>query len=510
MSTERFGSRFAFLAASIGMAVGAGNIWRFPRVAAEWGGGTFVIACVLINLVWAVPLLMAESFMGSKSRLGTVGAFRDFVGRRFAWMGGFMTLVTLGIAFYYSVVCGWALRYFVHSLTGAFADPALDTQATWDSFTASPAQTIGFHLLAIALIGVIVARGLKGGFESVLKIALPALFVIMAILAVRALMLPGAADGVATMFAVDGTDFLDVRVWLEAASQVAFSTGAGFGLYLTYSVYSRRSENAAGNALIVAGGNYLVSLFAGVAVLGTLYALGSAAAAEEAVAGGNEGLAFIYFARLFPEMSGGVFFSVLFFLALAMAALSSLIAFVELAARNLMDMGVRRPVAVGSVVAASALAGIPSAVDLDFLANQDFVWGIGLLVSGIMVAVAMLRYGLGRARAEILGSAPSGVRAWWTVSIVGAPLLLAVLLGFWVYLSVAVYAPDTWWNPFDPFSLATMLGQWALALAVVLALNGFLARRIKAGPMSGAPEPGETTDASAARAGSVPEPESDR
>jgi neurotransmitter:Na+ symporter, NSS family len=173
MSTERFGSRFAFLAAAIGMAVGAGNIWRFPRVAAEWGGGTFLIVCVLVALVWAVPLLMAESYMGSKSRLGTIGAFRDFAGRRFTWMGGFVTFVTLGITFYYAVVCGWALRYFLHSLTGAFADPAMDTQAVWDGFTSSPAQTITFHVLAILLIGVIVARGLKGGFESVLKVALP-------------------------------------------------------------------------------------------------------------------------------------------------------------------------------------------------------------------------------------------------------------------------------------------------------------------------------------------------
>ncbi|MDA2804183.1 sodium-dependent transporter [Nocardiopsis suaedae] len=504
MSTERFGSRFTFLVASIGMAVGAGNIWRFPRVAAEWGGGTFVIACILINLVWAVPLLMAESYMGSKSRLGTIGAFREFVGRRFAWMGGFMTLVTLGIAFYYSVICGWALRYFVHALTGAFGDPALDTQATWDSFTASPVQTIGFHLVAIALVGAIVARGLKGGFESVLKIALPALFVIMAILAVRAVMLPGAGEGVANMFAVDGADFLDVRVWLEAASQVAFSTGAGFGLYLTYSVYSRRNRNAVSNALTVAGGNFLVSLFAGVAVLGTLFALGSAAAADEAIAGGNQGLAFIYFARLFPEMTGGVAFSVLFFLALFMASVSTQIAFTELAARNLMDMGARRPVAVGAVVAVAAIGGVPSALNVDVLSNQDFVWGVGLLVSGLLIAVAMLKYGLGKARAELLGTGRSATGAWWTAAIGAAPVLLTVLLGFWVYLSVTEYAPDTWWNPFDPFSLATLLGQWAVALAIVLALNGFISRKTKAGPMSGAPE--EDPDAAGAHA----EAESDR
>lgn len=498
MSTERFGSRFAFLAAGIGMAVGAGNIWRFPRVVAEWGGGTFLIACVVMALIWAVPLLMAESFMGSKSRLGTIGAFRDFAGPRFAWMGGFMTAVSLGITFYYSVVCGWAVRYFFQSLTGAFADPALDTQAVWDNFTSNPAQTITFHVLAIVLIGIIVARGLKGGFESVLKVALPALFVILAILAVRAITLPGAGAGVSSLFAIDAADFLDARVWLEAATQIAFSTGAGFGLYLTYSVYSRKREKTAGNAFAVVGGDLVVAILAGVAVLGTLFALSSAADTEEAIAGSGEGLAFVYFARLFPEMPGGLVFSILFFFALALAALSTMIAFVELAARNLMDMGLRRPAAVGIVVATSAFAGIPSAANLDFLGNQDFVWGIGLLVSGLLVAVAMIRYGLGRARAEIAGATSTSVGTWWTVCIVAFPVLFTVLLGFWIYQAVAVFAPDTWWNPFDTFSLATMFGQWALALLVVLALNGFLARRTKAGPMSGAPE--EDQDATAARA----------
>jgi NSS family neurotransmitter:Na+ symporter len=97
---EVFASRFTFVAAAIGMAVGTGNIWRFPREAGLNGGGAFLIAPVVANLVWAIPILMAESFLGSRSRLGTIGAFRDFMGRRFAWIGGFMGFVTVGIMFY--------------------------------------------------------------------------------------------------------------------------------------------------------------------------------------------------------------------------------------------------------------------------------------------------------------------------------------------------------------------------------------------------------------------------
>jgi neurotransmitter:Na+ symporter, NSS family len=117
---EQFSNRFAFIAAAIGMAVGTGNVWRFPRDVGLGGGGTFIVAVVLANLVWAIPLLMAESLLGHRSRLGTIGAFRTFMGRKSAWMGGFMAVVTTGILFYYAVICGWAIRYFTYAVSGKF------------------------------------------------------------------------------------------------------------------------------------------------------------------------------------------------------------------------------------------------------------------------------------------------------------------------------------------------------------------------------------------------------
>src|SRR5919106_3590097 len=185
---EVFASRFTFVAAAIGMAVGTGNIWRFPREAGLNGGGAFLIALVVANLVWAIPILMSESLLGSRSRLGTVGAFRDFMGRRFAWMGGFMGFVTVGIMFYYSVVCGWSIRYFVYAITGRF-QPGTDTQGLWDGFTGTPWQTILFHAISIGLVGLIVYRGLKRGFEAILKYSIPFLFVLLVILALRAMTL---------------------------------------------------------------------------------------------------------------------------------------------------------------------------------------------------------------------------------------------------------------------------------------------------------------------------------
>lgn len=492
MAREVFGSRFAFVAAAIGMAVGTGNIWRFPRVAGEWGGGSFLIALVIANLVWAIPLLMAESLMGSKSRLGTVGAFRDFMGRKFSWMGAYMGFITIGIMFYYSVVCGWAIRYFVYAVTGTFTT-GTDTEGLWNNFTATPWQTILFHAIAIGIVGVIVYRGLKGGFERILSVTIPVLFVILAILVIRALTLPGAQEGLRHLFVPEWGRLGDAQVWLQAFSQMAFSTGAGWGLYLTYSVYMRRREDMALNATVLCSGNLLASLMAGTAVISTIFALRSQAFAEEALAAGNEGLAFIYFAALFGEMPGGRwFFAPLFFLALALAGVSSLIAMVELATRNVMDMGLTRHRAVGGVVVVAFFAGIPSALSLEFFSNQDFVWGVALLIGGLLAAVAMMKYGVERARAEIDADSDFRVLAWWSWCIRIFPVLFVLLLGWWFFQAVTVFAPDTWWNPLEPFSAATMVVQWAILFVILYALNNFLSRRVGSGPMTPAvgPAPG--------------------
>ncbi|MDS1271143.1 sodium-dependent transporter [Lipingzhangella sp. LS1_29] len=497
MSIERFGSRYALIAAAVAMAVGTGNIWRFPRVAAEYGSGTFLIVLVLAAVIFAVPLLMTESLLGSKSRLGTVGAFRDFMGQRFSWAGGFMGMVTIGIMFYYSVICGWALYYFAHSMTGTFADPNLDTEAMqsmWDGFTGTPWQTILFHLAAILLVGAIVVRGLKRGFEGLLKIALPVLFVILLVLMVRAVTLPGSGAGLAHLFTVRPEEFANPRVWLEAFTQVAFSTGAGWGLYLTYSVYSRKREDMAGNAAIITVGDLLAGLIAGVTVLCTLFALTTVAQAEEAL-GAEEGLAFIYFAGLFGEMPGGVVFAPLFFLAVALAGVSSLIAMVELATRNVMDLGATRQRAVVGVVIVTFIVGIPSAVSMDVFSNQDNVWGFGLLASGALACVAMWKYGIGRARAELDAVSPVRMGAWWAACTAILPVLIAGLFGWWMW-TLAMDPDIQAWNPLEPFSPASIAMQWGILLIILLVANNWLSRRIQRGPMSGGTEPSETTSES--------------
>jgi NSS family neurotransmitter:Na+ symporter len=484
-----FASRFTFVAAAIGMAVGTGNIWRFPRDVHAWGGGAFLLAVVIANLVWAIPLLMAESYMGSKTRLGTVGAFRDVMGRRFTWMGGFMGIATIAIMFYYAVVCGWAIRYFVYAVSGDFA-PGISVEETtniWEGFTDNPAQTVFFHAVALALVAVIVFRGLKGGFEAVLKIVVPALFVILAVLAVRALTLPGSAEGLRYLFVPEWNLLGNAELWLQAFAQMAFSTGAGWGLYLTYCVYMRRREDFALNATTIVAGNHLASLLAGIAVVCTVFAVGGTAFAQEAAGAGDQGLTFIYLTVLFGEMPGGTwFFAPLFFLVLALAGISSLIAMVELFARNVVDMGIRRQVAVPVIAILAFLAGVPAALDLDYLSNQDNVWGIALLISGLFAAIAMMKYGLEEVRRDMNAASDFGVGTWWTVLIRLFPVMFAFLFGWFIYQSITD-AATAWWDPLDTFSLAAMLVQWVPVAAILLILNNRLANRVNPGPMTALP-----------------------
>lgn len=483
---EQWGSRVAMLIAAVSMAVGTGNIWRFPRVVSEWGGGAFLIAVTVGLVIWAVPLLMSEFFMGSKSRLGNIGAFRDFMGPRNTWAGAFMALVTVGIMFYYAVVAGWCVRYFVVSLTGAI-QPGIDGRAYWDDFIGNPLETIAFHAVAVAFSAWVVYRGIKGGLEKVLKLFLPALLVILLILALRAVTLPGSEEGLRYLFVPDWPKLVSGRLWLEAFTQVAWSTGAGWGLMMVYAVYTREKEDIAVNSGIIAFSDVLVGFIAAALILGTLFAVAPTTEfAESALDAGNVGLTFIYVVELLATMPGAAILAPLFFLSLALAGVTSLIAMFELGTTNLMNFGVERHRAAIYVGAAAFVFGIPSAVSITFLDNQDWVWGVALLISGLLTSLAIVKYGVEKARAEINATSDLHVGRWWTVCIRLIPVVFLVIFSWAVYQSVTMY-PDDWWNPLETFSTGTMVLQWLVLFVLVFLLNNYFARRVEAGPMTRGP-----------------------
>ncbi len=474
--SEVFSSRWGMLLAMLGMAVGTGNIWRFPRIAASNGGGSFLVAWVVFLLAWSVPLLVLEFGMGKGTRSGAIGAFVRTLGPGFAWMGAWIAFVATAIMFYYSVVMGWTIRFFVGTVTGEV--PGATPSAFWDGFQSTPGAVLT-HAVAMGMGVFVVSRGVRG-IETAAKILIPSLIVLVIVLAMRALTLPGAADGLAFLFTPDWSALASYEIWIQALTQNAWDTGAGWGLVLTYAIYMRQNEDTALNAFVIGFGNNSMSLLAGIMVLCTVFSTMPQAAAE-IVGAGNEGLTFIWVPQLFQEIPGGRLFQGLFFLALVFAAWTSLVSMIELASRILMDLGLTRGRAIAIVGSAGLLFGIPSALKLGIFQNQDWVWGVGLMVSGFLFAFAVLRYGVTRWRETFINQEGSDIRigAWWDWAIRLVAVEAVVLAVWWLWSAQGEDFVATW-TPFSPYNVGSVLIQFAVVLAVLLALNKRLARAVQA------------------------------
>ncbi|NWG29252.1 MAG: sodium-dependent transporter [Ignavibacteriaceae bacterium] len=487
---EFFSSRWALIIATIGIAVGTGNIWRFSRVVAQNGGGSFLIPWVIFLLIWSVPLIIAEFAIGKSSRMGPVAAVSKTAGKQFGWMGAWIVFVSTAIMFYYSVVTGWCIRYFFSAASGNLFDTS-EHLIYWNEFAASY-QPLLFHFAAMFLVALVVMRGITKGIEKVTKLLVPSLLVILLLLFVRAITLPNAIEGIKYFFTPDINVILDYKVWLNALTQNAWDTGAGWGLILAYAVYMRKKEDISINAALIGFGNNSVSLIAGITIFSTVFALssidlpaGQSDAMQQVTQSGpaNTGLTFIYLPVLFTKLSDSslinTFFASLFFLALFFAAFTSLISMVELATRTLIDFGINRKKSIITIASIGFLLGIPSALDLNFLVNQDWVWGVGLILSGAFISFSIIKYGVDKFRTEIINGYGSDVKIGkWYNYVIGilVPIQVVVLVSWWLISSIGW--DEQWWNPFHAENFGTVIFQWAIILVLFFVLNKTMIERI--------------------------------
>lgn len=480
---EFFSSRWALIIAAIGIAVGTGNIWRFSRIVAQNGGGSFLIPWVIFLLIWSVPLIIAEFAIGKSTRLGPVGALGKTAGKQFGWMGAFIVFVSTAIMFYYSVVTGWCLRYFFSAASGDLFNTS-DHLAYWNDFSSGYAPLI-FHFVAMVLVAFVVMRGVTKGIEKVTKFLVPSLLAILLILFVRAVTLPNAIEGIKYFFTPDFDVILNYKVWLNALTQNAWDTGAGWGLIMTYAIYMRKKEDISLNAALIGFGNNSISIIAGITIFSTVFALSSTDAMVQVSQSGpaNTGLTFIYLPLLFSKISSSnlvnIIFASMFFLALFFAAVTSLISMVELATRTMIDFGMRRKKALIIVASAGMLLGIPSAIDLNFLANQDWVWGVGLILSGAFISFSIIRYGVDKFRTDVINGFGSDVKIGkWYNFVIGilVPVQVVVLISWWLISSISW--DSEWWNPFHAENLGTVLFQWGIIIAVFIILNKTMVKNI--------------------------------
>jgi neurotransmitter:Na+ symporter, NSS family len=500
--SKGFSSRWAMMLAMLSMAVGTGNIWRFPRIAATNGGGEFLVAWVICLFTWSIPLILIEFGMGRKTRLGPIGAFVRTIGQKYAWMGAFIAFTAVAIMAYYSVVTGWTLRYFIAAAFGEVT--GTNSVSFWREFSTTPAPVLP-HVVSILGATFIVAKGVKG-IERTTTLLMPILIGIILLLTGRALMLPGREAGLAYFYGVDWSRLSDASIWLQALTQNAWDTGAGWGLILTYAAYMRQNEDTALNAFILPAANNTVSLCAGMMVFCTVFtvvpdlvasittnpaaladfpdlqkAIGAGATldadlVQKTIFGaGNEGVTFIWIPKLFSTLPAGGFFMSLFFLALFFAAFTSLVSMVELGTRVLLDMGWTRSRAVWVVGAFGLVLGLPSAFSLDILHNQDWVWGVALMLSGLFFAIAVIRMGPASFRTEQLNHQYSNIRigGWfdWFIRVL-VPFEAIALMGWWMWQVRGPTALD----PFGVENIGTILMQWGIVLALLLLFNKKLAR----------------------------------
>jgi NSS family neurotransmitter:Na+ symporter len=491
---EQFSNRWGIILASLGMAIGAGNLWRFPRLAGQYGG-SFILLWILFLFIWSIPLLLSEFAIGKRFKAGVIGSMGRFAGKQFTFLGVFITICTLGIAFYYSVVTAWAVRYLGFSIVNGFntwtGGKDLDQKLIedpeylnifWTSMSTGNWATIAVFALVVIGGVYLLVKGINDGLEKANRVLIPSLFVLMVVIVVVVLNMDNGVKGLEYMFAIRWTDFENPKIWIEAISQSAWSTGAGWGLMMTLSSYTRSNEDVTLNTFIGAFGNNTASLLAGMAILPAVFALSASDA--EAVAflqSGNQALTFTIIPKLFSQLPAGEFLSILFFLALSIAAFTSFLPMIELLQRNLSDLGVTRKRAFLLVVCMFLVFGFPSAWSLDFFSNQDWVWGVGLILSGLFVLFAVVRHGVLKFKTEMVDiDSDMKLSHNYFRIFMWLNIPLAVFLIYW-WLSQD-YSANWWdtngnWDWAGVYSNASTVTQWGIVLLIGIVLNGYFYRK---------------------------------
>ncbi|MFL4473202.1 sodium-dependent transporter [Paeniglutamicibacter sp. MACA_103] len=441
---ETFSSRKLFILSAIGSAVGLGNIWRFPYIAYENGGGAFLVPYLVALLSAGIPLLFLDYAIGHKFRGSAPLAYRR-LHRSAEVLGWWQVLVCFIIAIYYAVIIAWSAMYTWFSVTKAWgADPG--AFFTGDFLQVSESVNVGFNFVPgvfwplmitwVVVIGIMVA-GVNKGISRANAVFLPLLVVMFIILVVQSVFLPGAVDGLNAFFTPNWEALGDPGVWAAAYGHIFFSLSVAFGIMVTYSSYLKRKTDLTGSGMVVGFANSGFEILAGIGVFAALgFMAHNAGTAVGDVAVPGIGLAFIAFPTIVSAAPAGALMGVLFFGSLVFAGVTSLISILEVIVAAVQDkLGwsrVKASLAVSIPVAFISLLLFPTATGLYLLDTFDaFVNSFGIL-AGALVAVIIIAWFLRKLPmlSDHLNKVSSvRMRTTWIalVSVV-APLVLGYIL----------------------------------------------------------------------------------
>ncbi len=348
---DGFSSSLGLLAAAVGSAVGLGNIWRFPYIAGKYGGGAFLIVYLGIVAIIGLPVMLGEFVIGREGRKDAIGSFKVLApGKPWFLSGVLGVLAAFFILSFYSSVAGWTVEYVVKAATNSFAGLSSDEITNmFVSFIQDPIKPVLYQIGFMAVTTLIVSTGVEKGIEKFSKLMVPLLLVIILILDFQALRLPGGMEGLKFLFQPDFSK-INSKVILGALGHAFFSLSLGMGIMITYGSYISDKEHLGAMALKVSIADTIIALLAGVAIFPAVFAFGVAPDS-------GAGLVFMTLPNIFPQMSGGYFFGIMFFTLLALAALTSTISLLEVVVAFLVDSTkmARKPAALLASVCITAV-----------------------------------------------------------------------------------------------------------------------------------------------------------
>ena len=323
MSRDGFGSKLGIIAAAAGSAVGLGNIYRFPCELGNNGGGAFLLVYLLIVLCLGVPVMLSEFIIGRRAQKNPIGAFKVLRPRSGWPVIGYMgVLCAFIIMAFYSTVAGWTLEYIVKSVGNQFQGKELGViEQEFADFHEMGWKNVMWQAVFIFLTGFVVFKGVADGIEKYAKILMPVLVVILVVLGIRAVTLPGAKEGLAFLFKPDFSKITG-SVLISALGQAFFSLSMGMGVLITYGSYIKKDDNLTTTAISVTLSDTLIAVLAGVVIFPAAFSFGVQPTA-------GMGLVFNTLPMIFNQMAGGYFFCIIFFVLLAVAALTSTISLLE-------------------------------------------------------------------------------------------------------------------------------------------------------------------------------------
>ncbi len=323
MSRDGFGSKLGIIAAAAGSAVGLGNIYRFPCELGNNGGGAFLLVYLLIVLCLGVPVMLSEFIIGRRAQKNPIGAFKMLRPRSGWSVIGYMgVLCAFIIMAFYSTVAGWTLEYIVKAVGNQFHGKELSViEQEFADFHDMGWKNVLWQAVFIFLTGFVVFKGVADGIEKYAKILMPVLVAILVVLGIRAVTLPGAKEGLAFLFKPDFSKITG-SVLISALGQAFFSLSMGMGVLITYGSYIQKDDNLTTTALSVTLSDTLIAVLAGVVIFPAAFSFGVQPTA-------GMGLVFNTLPMIFNQMAGGYFFCIIFFVLLAVAALTSTISLLE-------------------------------------------------------------------------------------------------------------------------------------------------------------------------------------